>query len=125
MFDRLKNWDSKTVLAALFLAGYFALILFLPSMISGLDENARGVVDKLVDPLGPVIGIIAFAIWRNSQRDNIEAEANAGVARENAETVKLLVHKAPPPTLPAEDAVPASAPAPAPRPAGDPWEDRP
>lgn len=103
MFERMTNWDSKTVLAALFLIGYFGLILFLPGMLEDLDENGRDIVSDLVKPLGPVIGIIAFAIWRNSRRDNVEAEANANAARENADTLKLLAHKSPPATTGSSD----------------------
>ena len=71
------NWDAKTVLAALFIIGYFVLVGALPMVLENVSQETREIVDGLLEPLKPVIGIIAFALWRNSRRDNLEAEANA------------------------------------------------
>lgn len=87
----VRNWDAKTALAALFLLGYFALVYFLPPRLAGLSAEERDVIDTLLEPLGPVIGIIAFAIWRSSHADTLRAVAAGEALKSNAEAARAAV----------------------------------
>lgn len=99
----MRNWDSKTVLAGLFIGLYFALAWFLPGRLATMSPASQEIVNKLLDPLGPVIGIIAFALWRTSTADDVRSVAAADVGVTNAKTAQLAAHKAPPATGPAYD----------------------
>ena len=86
------NWDAKTALALAFFAGYFALIYL--AMNTVMTPEQTEIVRDLIGPLTPIVGIVGFAIWKNSRKDNLEAAANAEANVMHAQTANRAVEVA-------------------------------
>lgn len=98
---QVPSWDGKLVLAAMFIVGYYALVLIMAWR--PLPETNAGLVRDAMLTLGPVVGLIFGSLFRNTA-----AEERRDALRSN-EVQKALETAAAPLALPAPDLEEATA----------------
>lgn len=79
MLDKVKNWDAKALLAGLVLILYFGALAFVG--LAPIPDDRLPIIREMLVVIGPIVGMGAHSIWRNSRLENINAAASAEVVR--------------------------------------------
>ena len=62
----LPSWDGKLVLGGIFIVGYYVLVILMVVGTNELAETKANIVRDAMLTLGPPIGIIIGALFRNT-----------------------------------------------------------
>jgi hypothetical protein len=90
MFGDIPRWDGKIVLAAIFIVGYFTLVLCMVLGKSHIDVNTAQLVRDAMLTLGPGIGLILGALFRTTAAEERTSAMRSADLRTAIETPSTI-----------------------------------
>lgn len=101
-----RPWDTRQLVGVLFFAGYYLMVWSLRKGAPLAGDNAALVKDAML-VLGPVVGVIAQAIFRSDAKDELATQNTGEFAR--AATAQAQATIAAAATVPAADTAAVAA----------------